>query len=91
MAETINVKIYDSLRENLHLNENEAKNFAKDFTATIKEEIADTRTDYATKSDLKELESKITKQIYTVGLAQFLAIVATITVIMAFMLSRFKS
>ncbi len=40
----------------------------------------------ASKTDLAEMETKITKTIYIVGLIQFLAIVGSVLVIINFML-----
>jgi len=88
MAETINVKIYDSLRENLHLNENEAKNFAKDLNTMFDQE------DYVTKKDLQllkeELKNEMIKTAFWSGIIQIATLLACITGILSFMLSHYK-
>ncbi len=66
------------------------KNKATEFVSKIEETI-DTKfkneKDYlASKKDLAEMESRINKNIYIVGLIQFIAIVGSVLAIINFML-----
>lgn len=65
---------------------NKASEFVSKIEETIDQKFESEKRILASKTDLAEMETKITKTIYIVGLIQFLAIVGSVLAIINFML-----
>src|SRR4051794_13752233 len=100
----MNLKLYDSLKNELDLTDDQAKRLANAIEEVVNERINfSSREDYATKHDLATrqdllglkqdvgiMRSKIRGTIYMAALIQFLATTNTIAIIMSFLLRHFK-
>ncbi|TAF47909.1 MAG: hypothetical protein EAZ51_06605 [Sphingobacteriales bacterium] len=84
MNATISLKLFDITQQFI-----KDKDKAREFVAKIEETIDDKfnteRQGLASKIDLFEVESRINKTIYIVGLIQFIAIVGSVLAIVNFM------
>ena len=89
------IKIYNILRTDLHLADDKAADFVSAMGKTAERELDARIQTLATKDDLKELRIDMKelrkdirdqyKTIYLTGLAQFIAIVASVVAIVKFM------
>ena len=89
----LQLQAYDMLK--LKLGEQEAKLFISYIESQVEQELKHETKSLATKDDIigvKEdmanMKSELMRQIYIVGLIQFLAIVSSVIGIMAFMLQK---
>ena len=87
------LQTYDMLK--LKLGEQEAKLFISYIENQVEQDVMNENKtimvkldSFSTKADLAEVKSDLTRQIYIVGLVQFLAIVSTVIGVMAFMLHK---
>jgi hypothetical protein len=85
MNAEISLKLYELTQEFIKDN-NKAKLFVSKIEETIEAKFDDKSKYLTNKTDLSELETKISNRIYMVGLIQFLAIVGSILAIINFML-----
>ncbi len=87
---TLQLQTYDMLKEKF--GEQEAQLFISYIESKVEQEVQHETKSLATREDLaKEValaKSDLTRQIYFVGLIQFLAIVGSVIGIMAFMLHK---
>ncbi len=86
----LQLQAYDMLKQKL--GEQEAKLFISYLESEVEQELKHETKSLVTKEDLissiSEVKSDLTRQIYIVGLIQFLAIVSSVIGIMAFMLHK---
>lgn len=83
-AET-SLKLFELTQEFIK-DKKKAKLFVSKIEETIDKKFEDQTQYLANKSDLAQLETKISNRIYMVGLIQFLAIVGSVLAIVSFML-----
>ena len=77
------IQLYELLKTKL--GEKEAIAFVEILEKRVDRKFEENRNILATKEDLAKLESRIGSKIYLVGLAQYLAIVASLVALMKFM------
>ena len=82
----LQLQAYDMLK--LKLGEQEAKLFISYIESQVEQELKHETKSLATKDDMANMKSELMRQIYIVGLIQFLAIVSSVIGIMAFMLHK---
>ena len=85
MNAATSLKLFDISLEFIK-DKNKAGEFVSKLEETIDQKFDSEKRILATKTDLAEMETKITKTIYIVGLIQFLAIVGSVLAIVTFML-----
>jgi hypothetical protein len=85
MNAATSLKLFDISLEFIK-DKNKAREFVSKIEETIDQKFESEKRILASKIDLMEMETKITKTIYIVGLIQFLAIVGSVLVIVNFML-----
>jgi hypothetical protein len=101
----MNSKLYDSLKNELHLADDQAKrlagaieevvneriNLSRPQDYTTKHDLPATRQDLlATKHDIAIVGSEIRGTIYMVALIQFLATTSTLAIIISLLLRHFR-
>ena len=90
---TIDYRLFQALKQIFKLTDDEAKVLTEAIT-----DVSATKVESEYKSVLKhdlemleqKIDGRIKKHIYTIGLIQFLAIVATIIAIMSFMITNLR-
>ncbi len=85
MNANTSLKLFDISLEFIK-DKNKAREFVSKIEETIDQKFESEKRILASKTDLAEMETKITKTIYIVGLIQFLAIVGSVLAIVNFML-----
>ena len=85
MNASTSLKLFDISLEFIK-DKNKASKFVSKLEETIDQKFDSEKRILGTKTDLAEMETKITKTIYIVGLIQFLAIVGSVLAIVTFML-----
>jgi hypothetical protein len=85
MNAATSLKIFDLSPEFIK-DKNKVPEFVSKIEETIDQKFESQKRFLASKSDLAEMETKITKTIYILGLIQFLAIVGSVLAIVNFML-----
>ena len=85
MNANTSLKLFDISLEFIK-DKNKAREFVSKIEETIDQKFESEKRFLASKTDLAEMETKIVKTIYIVGLIQFLAIVASVLAIVSFML-----
>jgi hypothetical protein len=94
---TVNIKLYDIFRNDLHLPETKARELVEVIQEAVKDDINASKEEYKglwkdgfriLDSKIDKLEIKLTKAIYLTSLIQFLAIMASVAAIVSFMLHK---
>lgn len=85
MNAATSLKLFDLTLEFIK-DKHKAREFVSKIEETIDQKFESEKRFSASKSDLSEMETKITKTIYIVSLIQFLAIVGSVLAIVNFML-----
>ena len=100
MRNPTQIRLYDIFRKDLQMPDDRAKNLVSTIDEALKDHHEQDREDLATKAfvkdeisaatqslkdQLRDLEVRTTRSIYLVNLIQFLAIVASIITIFAFL------
>ena len=100
MRNPTQIRLYDIFRKDLHMPDDRAQNLVSTIDEALKDHNEQDREDLATKAfvkdeisaaaqslkdQIRDLEVKMTRSIYLVNLIQFLAIVASILTIFAFL------
>lgn len=85
MNATTSIRLFDLSLEFIK-DKNKASEFVAKIEETIDQKFDSEKRILASKTDLAEMETKITKTIYIVGLIQFLAIVGSVLAIVNYML-----
>jgi polyhydroxyalkanoate synthesis regulator phasin len=87
------LKLFDVLRLKFKMNEADAKEIVQEamkaekaIDEKIEEEVERKIENLATKQNLADIKTELSRQIYFVGLIQFLAIVSSVIAIIAFMM-----
>ena len=85
MTATVSLKLFDITQEFIQ-DKDKAREFVSKIEETIDDKFNSEKTILASKIDIAELESKISKTIYIVGLIQFLGIIGSVIAIVNFMI-----
>ncbi len=85
MNATISLKLFDITQEFIK-DKDKAREFVAKIEETIDDKFNNEKLVLASKIDLFEVESRINKTIYIVGLIQFIAIVGSVLAIVNFMI-----
>lgn len=85
MSVHTNIRLFELVQEFIP-DKKKAKEFVSRLEETVNMKFNSYKETAATKMDLAQLESKLSKTIYIVGLIQFLAIVGSVLAIVNFML-----
>ena len=96
MRNPTQIRLYDIFRKDLHLPDDRAQNLVSTINDALNEQRDQEQEELATKSFVKEeiqlvrdqirdLEVRMTRQIYLVNLIQFLAIVGAVLAIFNFL------
>ena len=83
---SLQLQAYDIFKNKL--GEKEAKVVIDYIEEQVEKQVLTETKSTASKQDLSELKSELTKTIYIVGLIQFLAIVGSVIGIVSFMLKK---
>jgi hypothetical protein len=96
MRNPTQIRLYDIFRKDLHLPDDRAQNLVSTINDALNEQREQDREDLATKSFVKDeiqvvkdqirnVEIRMTRQIYLVNILQFLAIVGAVLAIFNFL------
>jgi hypothetical protein len=96
MRNPTQIRLYDIFRKDLHLPDDRAQNLVSTINDALNEQREQDREDLATKSfvkdeiqvvkdQIREVEIRMTRQIYLVNILQFLAIVGAVLAIFNFL------
>jgi hypothetical protein len=83
-----NLKLYDIFRKDLHLSDDKAKELVDTLDESLGKRLDTAISQLATKSELHDLESRIKTNMYVVGFAQFIAILASLIAVVNFMIKK---
>ena len=78
------LKLYDLLKAKI--GQEEAEAFIEILDNRVDKKFDEAKEHLATKADLANLETKLTRSIYIVGLVQYLAILASLIAILKFVM-----
>ena len=85
MNATTSLRLFEITQEFIK-DKNKATEFVSKIEETIDNKFSSEKDNLASKKDLAEMESRINRNIYIVGLVQFIAIVGSVLGIINFML-----
>ena len=96
MRNPTQIRLYDIFRKDLHMPDDRAQNLVSTINEALNDHSGQDREDLATKAfvkdesqsvrdQIRDLEVRMTRSIYLVNLIQFLAIVASVITIFAFL------
>ena len=83
MTADVSLKLFDLTYEFVKDKE-KAKEFVSKIEMTIEDKFQKEKNYIATKQDLAEMETRINRNIYIVGVVQFIAIVSSVLAIVSF-------